>query len=469
MASRSSLISHNQQGTYRDIQPYSFCSPPRLVQQRTMLQPVNTTIPSEIRPSMPFSEFERNFEPHRIIVNGQPMIKKSVRPHYPFIERGEVTDIDYDQEENLSGTLPIDVANIREWINKCDDIHGDHCRGRLSRSTRPSFLINVKRRCLVPAEDHPYLTLSYVWGKASCISLTSKTLNYLWTDGSLRQEHLPSTINQALQLVALLGQTYLWVDRLCIYQDDEPRKEEQIAAMADIYANSYLTIIAAEGIDALEPLCRRGFIDSSQAQDDSNMNSATNHENPDPPTPTSPRSRIMEDLSWSLVTSSEWATRGWTFQEFYLSRRKLIFHRNTVIWECHCEAWNEIDQCLTTRQCPTKPKPSTTTGLELSPWPDFHRFTRLVWLFNVRYLRYQSDALNAFEGLLSVFGLVFEGGFISGLPQMVFDAALLWQPYFPMERRRPASCIDNLKADMIPPSWSYFGSSGSIHSEDLVT
>lgn len=164
--------------------------------------------------------------------------------------------------------------------------------------------------CLVPAHDHPYLALSYVWGKASGIPLKSKTLEYLWTEGSLRQERLPNTINQAFRLVGLLGQTYLWIDRLCIHQDDGLIKAEQIAVMADIYANSCSTIIAAEGVDASEPLCRRGFINLSQEGRNSERDHEHDCENLDPPSPTSPRSRIIQDLSWLLVTRSEWGTRG---------------------------------------------------------------------------------------------------------------------------------------------------------------
>jgi len=103
----------------------------------------------------------------------------------------------------------------------------------------------------------------------------------------------------------------------------------------------------------------------------------------------------------------------------------------------------------------------TAIGFDLDPWPNFYRFARLVCFFNVRALTYPGDVLDAFEGSLATLSTVFDCSFISGLPQMQFDAALLWQPYFPMSRRRASG-------DAVLPSWSWVGWEGSVHSEDWV-
>jgi Heterokaryon incompatibility protein (HET) len=57
----------------------------------------------------------------------------------------------------------------------------------------------------------------------------------------------PNTVKDAIDLVESLGERYLWVDSLCIVQDDDEWKCSQINNMASIYANSHLTIIAADG------------------------------------------------------------------------------------------------------------------------------------------------------------------------------------------------------------------------------
>lgn len=85
-------------------------------------------------------------------------------------------------------------------------------------------------------------------------------------------------------------------------------------------------------------------------------------------------------------------------------------------------------------------EPARSVGLDVAPcWPDLYRYGRLVALFNIRHLRYQEDVLDVFAGVLSEVNRWFICGFISGLPQMFFDAALLWQPHLPMDGRI-ASC-----------------------------
>jgi len=47
-----------------------------------------------------------------------------------------------------------------------------------------------------------------------------------------------------------MGERYLWVDALCIIQDDSMDKEWQIARMGSIYSSAVFTIVAACGVDA---------------------------------------------------------------------------------------------------------------------------------------------------------------------------------------------------------------------------
>lgn len=152
-------------------------------------------------------------------------------------------------------------------------------------------------------------------------------------------------------------------------------------------------------------------------------------------------------------------------QEYLLSRRRVIFHNDTVNWECLCSAWNEmhvIDQSIRADEiCPDE---KMTTGLalrfEATPWPNMFRYSRLVSSYNRRKLTYPDDIFYAFSGILTHLSRSFPGGFISGLPQMCFDAALLWQPWAQMNRRVP---LKRLSAR--PPSWSWAGWSGNMNSE----
>ena len=58
---------------------------------------------------------------------------------------------------------------------------------------------------------------------------------------------LPSTISSAIWFVNSLGERYIWLDSLCIVQDDEEEKQEHLLHMGSIYANAYFTLVSTAG------------------------------------------------------------------------------------------------------------------------------------------------------------------------------------------------------------------------------
>lgn len=64
---------------------------------------------------------------------------------------------------------------------------------------------------------------------------------------ALVQARLPQTVRDAMQLCLDLGERYLWVNSLCITQDDPITQKQQIDIMDSIYASATLTIVAAAG------------------------------------------------------------------------------------------------------------------------------------------------------------------------------------------------------------------------------
>ncbi|KAF2498767.1 HET-domain-containing protein [Lophium mytilinum] len=167
----------------------------------------------------------------------------------------------------------------------------------------------------------------------------------------------------------------------------------------------------------------------------------------------------------SLLMNSDWGSRAWTFQESLFARRKIVFQDEMVNWECHCISCYEgqatfgsddTSTCLS----PWSPMSSGNT------WPDAYRFARLISLYNQRDLTFPEDAHNAFLGTLSDLCQTFSGGFVSGLPVMFFDAALIWQPYEPAIRRRNTGNRPDSEHIHIP-SWSWIGWKGDIDSKSL--
>jgi len=60
----------------------------------------------------------------------------------------------------------------------------------------------------------------------------------------IKFSHLSQTFQDAVKLVKQLGQHYLWIDSLCIIQDDKTDWAIEAAAMAAVYGNSIFTIFA---------------------------------------------------------------------------------------------------------------------------------------------------------------------------------------------------------------------------------
>jgi hypothetical protein len=60
---------------------------------------------------------------------------------------------------------------------------------------------------------------------------------------------LAQTIKDAMRLVSLLGERYLWIDALCLVQDDPADMSHGIENMDIIYEGALMTVIAANGKD----------------------------------------------------------------------------------------------------------------------------------------------------------------------------------------------------------------------------
>ncbi|KXH48761.1 heterokaryon incompatibility protein [Colletotrichum simmondsii] len=94
-----------------------------------------------------------------------------------------------------------------------------------------------------------YATLSYVWGGIQALILTKENVSEYSSKGSLgpNTPGLPNTVRDAMMLVTALGIKYIWVDALCILQDDTEEKFRVVPMMNRVYGHSILTICAAAG------------------------------------------------------------------------------------------------------------------------------------------------------------------------------------------------------------------------------
>lgn len=137
---------------------------------------------------------------------------------------------------------------------------------------------------------------------------TSDRTASLLEEGSLQKlfGQLPGTIRECIEMVRQLRGYFLWVDSLCIIQDDRNLKEIHIARMAEIYSSAFLTIAAADAIDANSKLPCTHRYDTAEKVLPEHSGNLYEH----------------SKLS-SVLQSTKYCGRAWTFQESFLSVRCL--------------------------------------------------------------------------------------------------------------------------------------------------
>jgi hypothetical protein len=101
-----------------------------------------------------------------------------------------------------------------------------------------------------------YVALSYVWGRTKQTMLTRDNHAQMTDEGSIAPEDtkFPRTIREAIRLCKVMEEPYLWVDSLCIIQDSDDDKVEQIKLMNLVYQKAVFTLVSAAGADADAPL-----------------------------------------------------------------------------------------------------------------------------------------------------------------------------------------------------------------------
>ena len=335
------------------------------------------------------------------------------------------------------------IERLSQWLDVCNQHHHGRCHS-FTNCVRPRFpitVIDVQNWCLTTGPVERYLALSYVWGKMG--------LRFMSLDSNLTELHkkqslwkhrglIAKTILDAMHITKILAERYLWVDSLCIVQDSEESKSQQIHQMDIIFAKAYLTLVDVDGRNA-----DHGLPGTNEACP---RNSAQRFIN------------MLRNLPLSTVhpiwpAQSSWFSRGWTYQEMLLSRRMLLFSEHGLAWNCHFMSSSEYLQGLEESSNGATPW-HTSLSLEMHSWPSFENYSALVESYNSRHLTFVEDALYASSGIISALCPDY-GGIYFGLPEMYFDLALSWQPLAKVLRRISSQ-------GMIFPSWSWVGWHGPV-------
>ena len=225
---------------------------------------------------------------------------------------------------------------IKEWIQTCDDGHVS-CKSR-STGYLPKRVVYVGQKedfsdvSLFEGQNEAgrYTALSHCWGSGKHLLTTKNSISQL--KHKIPWIELSQTFQDAIIINRKLQIDYLWIDSLCIVQDDAQDWEEESAKMGTIYQEAYLVISATlsstgsqgcfrerQPVFELQGVESNGqtFSVFSRASQDHDVYNWSRTET------------ISADLS-----NYPTLTRGWCYQERLLAPRVLHYTSNELIWEC---------------------------------------------------------------------------------------------------------------------------------------
>lgn len=250
----------------------------------------------------------------------------------------------------MSKNEPMDnLALMKLWIENCRKNHVK-CSENLARFL-PTRLLDIrafehqgsqdlKLVCLSPSDygsgqkDVPsYVTLSHCWGPPEKRPVTTTKANLQERMTRIRYDELPNTFRDAARITRELDPSlrYLWIDSLCIVQDDTEDWAREASLMAHVYSQSFVTLAAlsssdsSQGCNIVDNIQEKvgTMIDLDLKHHDTNESARIRVTQYKP----QPWSKHYADYGYSFFTTKQiplrW--RAWVLQERELSRRSIHF------------------------------------------------------------------------------------------------------------------------------------------------
>ena len=288
-----------------------------------------------------------------------------------------------------------------------------------------------------------YICLSYCWGTEQPLKLLKDVITGFYSE--IPWNDLPVTFQDVIAVARKLGISYLWVDSLCIIQDDVEDFRHEASEMASVYGQAWLVITASKSKSLRDglfskpspPICSVPF-GSSATEEAGNalfarkvpvhLPSRLSHQNKEGP---------------SFPTLE----RAWIFQERMLATRVLHFGPDELAWECLQETVCECAPDQEREPVETMDYKSRVGNYyfpyDLSWRPklyhnigywqevdekDLCRFWfSLVEKYSQLKLTYPEDCLLAFSGIATEFSKAARSRYVAGLWEKTLIQDLCWE------------------------------------------
>jgi hypothetical protein len=352
-----------------------------------------------------------------------------------------------------------------------------------------------------------YVALSHVWGVAKGLPKTTTETMESYKRG-IPWTTLPRALQEAVVLTRALGFRWLWIDALCLVQDDDSSKREESTCMDEVFGNAFLTIAATSANDSSSHPLFPSQVQPFKIQATDNKGSALKiyvREQPNHYSFKAPFDEAAHMNDWELPFNiSEDANqdtpllkRAWAFTERLLSPRILHFTKGEMILECQegyaCECGRLADPTFDSRPTDSIKQEFARVIAETNRRPSFdgsvhdqmngiesvtsqlasttltngarnisqkreealQLWSYVITEFTARNITYDADRLLAISSVAKQLSPALHSGYVAG--QWTFSTmGLLWYPSDSTRcRRSKASTGYNV------PSWSWASIEGS--------
>lgn len=379
---------------------------------------------------------------------------------------------------------PANFALARSWLAKCCKHHVD-CRDPqefgmprrlldIAMASNPGMIRLVSVLDLPTKSRSDYAALSHCWGSFRPLQ-TNK--DNLWSHmQEIPEARLPQTFHDAVRTARELGLRYLWIDSLCIVQDDPTDFEAECARMNIVFANALCTISASDARD-----CRDGLF-RSRTMKPIRLTYESDGFNPK----TTVRLQPTSSGSWMKGLQGPLQRRAWVLQERHLSPRIIHYTKKYLMWGCRIAIALEHHQMMRDKSIVNKylpPQLSSDRFLDgrLNSEPEDPRFCRIdkfrslhdrwyrmVEDYSHRDLSRPEDRLPALSGFAAEWKrLNPEDEYLAGLWKSDFFYGLVWFPRSARHdilRRSPESAATWPPSSPFKgiPSWSWASFDGPV-------
>ncbi|PVH80552.1 HET-domain-containing protein, partial [Cadophora sp. DSE1049] len=250
---------------------------------------------------------------------------------------------------------------------------------------------NVDPR-LVHTESYPdgqWVALSHCWGEPQNHPPKTTRENLAERLAGIPLSSMPKSFTDAVAVTKALGLQYIWIDSLCIIQDDEEDWLAESKHMGSVYEKAFLTIAASSASDSRGGL----FITRPYGE----LKVPTISISFDDPAigATEPLGSYSIGLEWRQEPfiqeldpmDTALSKRGWATQEWILSRRTIHFLDRGLVWVCKTSAEAETGYFVVGR------------GIPIQEYKN--AWGQIVQEHSARLFTYQRDRLVSLEGLAS--------------------------------------------------------------------